>query len=193
MKFHRNTIWLIPLAFLISFPLWSIPLGNFLTPRGGFDPDINKESADRQNFTMQTVSILQNQKGKDTAVIRAANARTNPDDLDIVILDKVNAEVFDDNGQVTLITAQRGEYSMAGRVLVLTKDVVLNKTQEKQFMYTDLLIYNSDERTVNSPGKTKLKNEAAEIDGGSFDYNINTQTYVFDKKVKCLISGFIEP
>jgi LPS export ABC transporter protein LptC len=193
MKFHRNAIWLIPLAFLVTFPLWSIPLGNFLTPRGGFDPDINKESADHQNFTMQTVSILQNQKGKDTAVIRAANARTNPDDLDIVILDKVHAEVFDDNGRVTLITSQKGEYSMAGRVLALTKDVVLNKTQEKQFMYTDLLIYDSDQRTVNSPGKTKLKNETAEIDGGSFDYNINTQTYIFDKKVKCLISGFIEP
>lgn len=193
MKFHRNTIWLIPLACLITFPLWSIPLGDFLTPRGGFDPDINKESADQQNFTMQTVRILQNQKGKDTAVIRAANARTNPDNLDIVVLDKVNAEVFDDSGRATLITAQRGEYSMAGRILVLTKDVVLNKTQEKQFMYTDLLIYNSDERTVSSPGKTKLKNETAEIDGGSFDYNINTQTYIFDKKVKCLISGFIEP
>ena len=193
MKFHRNAIWLIPLAFLISFPLWSIPLGNFLTPRGGFDPDINKESSDHQNFTMQTVRILQNQKGKDSAVIRAANARTNPDDLDIVVLDKVNAEVFDDNDRVTLITAQRGDYSMAGRILVLTKDVVLNKTQEKQFVYTDLLVYNSDERTVNSPGKTKLKNETAEIDGGSFNYNINTQTYVFDKKVKCLISGFIEP
>jgi len=82
MKFHRNTIWLIPLAFLISFPLWSIPLGNFLTPRGGFDPDINKESGDHQNFTMQKVSILQNQKGKDTAVIRAANARTDPDNLE---------------------------------------------------------------------------------------------------------------
>ncbi len=193
MKFHRNAIWLIPLAFLVTFPLWSIPLGNFLTPRGGFDPDINKESADHQNFTMQTVSILQNQKGKDTAMIRAANARTNPDDLDIVILDKVHAEVFDDNGRVTLITSQKGEYSMAGRILALTKDVVLNKTQEKQFMYTDLLIYDSDQRTVSCPGKTKLKNETAEIDGGSFDYNINTQTYIFDKKVKCLISGFIEP
>ncbi len=76
MKIHRNAIWLVPLAFLVTFPLWSIPVGEFLTPRGGFDPDINKESADQQNFTMQTVTILQNQKGKDTAVIRAANART---------------------------------------------------------------------------------------------------------------------
>jgi len=193
MKIHRNTIWLIPLAFLVTFPLWSIPVGEFLTPRGGFDPDINKESTDHHNFTMQTVTILQNQHGKDTAVIRAANARTNPDDLDVVILDKVSADVFDDNGNATLITSQSGEYNMTGKVLTLIKDVVLNKTQEKQSMYTDLLIYNSAQRTVNSPGKTRLKSETAEIDGGGFDYNIASQTYIFDNRVTCLINGFIEP
>ncbi len=193
MKIHRNTIWLIPLAFLVTFPLWSIPVGEFLTPRGGFDPNINTENDDHHNFTMQTVTILQNQKGKDTAVIRAANARTKPDELDVVILDKVSADVFDDNGDVTLITSQSGEYNMTGKVLTLLKDVVLNKTQEKQFMYTDLLVYNSDQRTVISPGKTRLKSETAEIDGGSFDYNIANQTYIFTKRVKCLINGFIEP
>lgn len=193
MKFHRNAIWLIPLAFLITFPLWSIPIGKFLTPRGGFDPDINKESADQQNFTMQTVTILQNQNGKDTAVIHAANARTKPDDLDIVILDQVKAKVFDDKGEVTLITSQRGEYSMIGRVLVLIQDVVLNKTKDKQFMYTDELKYESYQGTVNCPGKTRLKNETAEIVGGSFDYNINTQTYAFSNRVKCQINGFIAP
>lgn len=193
MKFHRNTIWLVPLAFLITFPLWSGPVGDFLTPRGGFDPDINKDSADRQNFTMQTVTILQNEKGRDTAVIQAANARTNPKNLDIAILDKVNAEVFDINGDKTLITSQTGEYNMITKVLTLTKDVILNKTKDKQFLYTDLLIYNSAEHTVKCPAKTKLKSETAEIDGGSLDYNITSQTYVIGKRVKCLINGFIKP
>ncbi|MFH0783815.1 MAG: LPS export ABC transporter periplasmic protein LptC [Pseudomonadota bacterium] len=193
MKIHRNTIWLLPLAFLITFPLWSGPVGDFLTPRGGFDPDINKESIDRQNFSMQTVTILQNEKGKDTAVIHAANARTNPKDLDIAILDKVNAEVFDGNGNKTLITSQTGEYNMITKVLTLTKDVVLNKTQDKQFLYTDLLIYNGVQHTVNCPMRTKLKSETAEIDGGSLGYNITSQTYVIGKRVKCLINGFIQP
>ncbi len=193
MKLHRNSIWLIPLAFLVTFPLWSIPVGKFLTPRGGFDPNINKDGSDHHNFTMQTVTILQNQKGKDTAVIRAANARTNPDDLDVVILDTVNAEVFDDNGNITQINSQRGEYNMINKILTLIKDVVLNKTADKQIMYTDLLVYNSEQQTVNSPGKMKLKSENAEIDGGSLDYSISNQTYLIDKRVKCLISGFVEP
>ena len=193
MKLHRNTIWLVPLAFILTFPLWSIPVGQFLTPRGGFDPDVNKDIEEHHNFTMQTVNILQNQKGKDTAIIHAANARTKPDDLDVVILNKVNAEVFDDNGRVTLITSQSGEYNLTSKGLTLIKDVVLNKTQDKQFLYTDLLIYDSEKRTVKSPGKTKLKSENSEIDGGSLDYDINTQTYVVGKRVKCLITGFIQP
>jgi LPS export ABC transporter protein LptC len=193
MRIHRNTIWLIPLAILITFPFWSIPVGNFLTPRGGFDPDINKENNDHHNFTMQTVTILQNQKGQDTAIIRAAHARTREDDLDVVVLDKVNAEVFDDNGNVTQISSESGEYNMSGKMLTLIQEVVLNKAADKQSMYTDLLIYDTLKRTVKSPGKTKLKSENAMIEGGSFDYNVNTQTYVFSKKVKCLINGFIEP
>jgi len=193
MKIHRNTIWLIPLMFLVTFPLWSIPVGNFLTPRGGFDPNVNKESDDHQNFTMQTVTILQNQKGRNTGLIHAANARTKPDNLDIVLLNMVKAEIFDDNGNVTLISSQSGEYNMVDKALTLIKDVVVNKTQDKLFMYTDLLKYNSELRTVNSPGKTRLKNENAEIDGGGLDYDINNQTYVIDKRVKCLIKGFTEP
>ena len=42
MKLNRNIIWIIPLFFIITYPLWSIPVGNFLTPRGGFDPDIKR-------------------------------------------------------------------------------------------------------------------------------------------------------
>lgn len=193
MKYHRNTIWLVPLAFLVTFPLWSGPVGDFLTPRGGFDPNIKKESDEHHNFNMQTVTILQNQKGKDTAVIQAANARTKENDLDVVILDTVKAEVFDDNGGVTEIASQNGEYNMAGKMLTLSKDVVVNKTQDKQFLYTDLLYYDSDKRTVNSPGTTTMKSEGAEIVGGSLDYDISTQTYVVSNKVKCLIQGFIAP
>jgi LPS export ABC transporter protein LptC len=193
MKLHRNTVWFIPLLFIVTFPLWSVPVGDFLTPRGGISPNLNQEPADHHNFNMQTIRILQNQKGKDTAIIRAEKARTNPSNLDLVILDKVDAEIFDDDGNVTHITSDSGEYNLAANALSLIKDVVVNKTRDKQFMYTDLLLYNSEKRTVICPGKTRLKSEDAEIDGGSLEYDINSQTYVIGKRVKCLIKGFIKP
>ncbi len=93
MKFHRNTIWLIPLCIIITFPLWSIPVSDFLTPRGGFDPAPIQQAPDTHNFNMDTVRILQNQKGKNTAIIRAAKAQTGQDP-DTIIMELVNADLF---------------------------------------------------------------------------------------------------
>ena len=193
MRLHRNTIWLIPLLCIITFPLWSPPIGRFLTPRGGFDPDINKKPTDTHNFSMQTVKILQNQDGKRTALIRAERAHTAVGDNEVLIMEKVDADVFDENDDTTRIVAQEGEYSLATKTLTLTGDVVVHKTKDNQFLYTDLLYYDSGKRTVHCPGKTRLKNDDAEIDGGSLDYDIKTEQYVIGNRVKCLISGFSAP
>jgi LPS export ABC transporter protein LptC len=190
MTFHRNTIWLVPLLFIGSFPLWSPPLGDFLTPRGGFDPDLNKPPTDTHNFTMETVKILQNQDGKKTALIRAEQAHTDNNDNDILIMEHVDADIFDDNDNITRILAKTGKYNIVTKTLTLRGDVVIDKTQDKQVLYTDLLHYNSEERTINCPGKTLLKSEDAEIDGGSLDYDIKTGQYVIGNRVKTTIKGF---
>ena len=193
MKVHRNTIWLIPLLVIVTFPLWSIPVGNFLTPRGdfGLKPELKKKPASH-NFNMDTVKILQNQKGEKTALIRARRAHTG-EDPNILIMEFVNADLFDKEGNITKIIANTGKYSTTSKTLTLSDDVVVNKTVDKQFLYTDLLLYDSDKRTVHCPGKTRLEGEKVEIDGGSLDYDIKTGTYVIDKRVRCLIKGFIKP
>ena len=111
MKFHRNTIWLIPLSIIVTFPLWSVPVSEFLTPRGGFDPTPRQERPDTRNFNMDTVRILQNQKGKNTAIIRAEKAQTG-EDPDTIIMELVNADLFDADGNITKIIANTGQYSI---------------------------------------------------------------------------------
>jgi LPS export ABC transporter protein LptC len=192
MKFHRNTIWLVPLLIIVTFPLWSIPIGNFLTPLGGFDNEPQDQPTDSHNFNMDAVKILQNQHGKKTAVIRAHRAHTG-EDAEIIIMELVSADLFDEEGNITNIIANTGKYSTTSKILTLTGDVVINKTRDKQFLYTDLLLYDSEQRTVSCPGKTSLEGEAVEIDGGSLDYDIKSGTYVIGHGVKCLINGFIKP
>jgi len=192
MKFHRNTIWLIPLSIIITFPLWSIPVGKFLTPPGDFTPTQKDQKPDTHNFNMDTVKILHNQKGKKTAFIRARSAHTG-EDPNILILEIVNADLFDEEGNITNIVAKTGKYSTTTKILTLIDDVVVNKTQDKQLLYTDLLIYDSELRTVNSPGKTRLEGDKVEINGGSLHYDIQSRTYVIDKRVHCIINGFINP
>lgn len=192
MKFHRNTIWLIPLSIIVTFPLWSIPVGNFLTPQGNFSPSPINQKPNTHNFNMDMVKILQNQQGKTTALIRAQKAHTG-EDPNVFILEKVSADLFDEAGNITNIVARTGQYSTTTKILTLIDDVVVNKTVDRQFLYTDLLIYDSEQRTVHCPGKTRLQGDDVEIKGGSLHYDIKSATYLIDKRVHCIINGFLNP
>lgn len=192
MKVHRNTIWLIPLLLFVTFPLWSIPVSDFLTPRGGFDPDLKAGKEKTRQFNMDRVKILQNQDGQKTALIRAEKAQTGKNE-DTLLMEKVNADIFDEDGNVTNIVANRGRYSTVTKILTLTDDVVVNRIDDNQFLYSDLIHYDSEKRTVNSPGKTRLTGEDVEINGGSLDYDIPTRSYVIGNRVHCILKGFVEP
>ncbi len=192
MKLHRNQVWLIPLLLILTYPLWSIPIGKFLTPRGGVPVQTVIKKTNQHNFKMESVKIMQNQNGKKTAMIRAKSARTG-DDTDILILETVDADIFDEDGNVTHIVSKTGKYNIKTKALTLSGDVVVNKIRDKQFLYTDLLHYNSEKRTVNCPGKTKLIGENVSIDGGSFDYDINSSRYDIGGRVLVDLEGFSAP
>lgn len=193
MKLNRNIVWIVPLFFIITYPLWSIPVGKFLAPRGGFNPEIkHPPPKDTQKFNLDKVKITQNQNGKKTAFIIADTAYTG-DNPDILLMENVDADIFDDAGNITKIIAKNGEYNTVTKLLTLITDVVVNKTHDNQFLYTDLLHYDNDKRTVLCPGPTRLEADGAIINGGRLHYDIKSETYVIDKRVHCILDNFIAP
>lgn len=192
MKFHKNAIWLVPLLIIISFPIWSIPVGKFLSPRGGLDQYSANLEDQMHNFKMDKVQILQNQMGKTTALIKATHAQTtdNPDILEMTLVD---ADLYDEADNITKIIARKGTYNTITKLLTLTDDVIVNKTVDSQVLYTDLLLYHTEERTVQCPGKTRLEGDEVRIDGGSLNYDIKSQTYLIENGVVCELNGFITP
>lgn len=189
---QRNIIWLVPLFFLLSFPLWRIPLGAFLTPRGGYDPAYANVNTDVHNFTMDKVRIQQMHNGRKSAEIRAESGRTG-EKADEYILTKVTTDVYDKEGEITKISADQGVYNALTRQLTLIDNVVVEKTKDKQILYSDLLYYDDEKQTVRCPGATRLVAEDAEIRGGSLDYDISKSQYEIGGRVHCLIEGFSEP
>ena len=189
---QRNIIWLVPLFLLITFPAWRIPLAAFLTPRGGYDPAYANLKKDVHNFTMDKARIQQIHDGRKTAEIRADNARTaeKPDEY---ILTGVNTDVFDEEGNLTNIAADKGIYNAVSRHLTLMDNVVVQKTKDKQTLYTELLYYDDEKRTVKCPGDTRLTAEGAEIRGGSLNYTIDKNQYEIGGRVHCLLQGFSAP
>ena len=189
---RRNSIWMIPLIFFLTFPLWRIPVASFLAPRGGYDPEFANRKTDEHNFVIENADILQSEKGGTTADIRAEKALTGKQPNDF-ILETVNADIYSKNGEKTNITARNGLYNTVSRQLTLTNDVVVIREKDNYRLYTDLLNYYDDMKKVICPGKTKVIGDGVEITGGSMSYYLTSRTYNVGGRVHTTIQGFGRP
>lgn len=183
---RRNFIWLAPLVLMVSFPLWRIPVGNFLTPRGGYDPAYAEINKDAHNFNMEEVVITETDEGRVTAIILADVARStdNPNEF---ILEDVDADLFNIKREVTRVKANEGLFNTETELLTLTDKVVITKNKNQDRLYTDLLYYDDKKQTVHCPGKTKLKSPTAVVTGSSLDYDIEKGQMEMAGRVLCII------
>ncbi len=185
---RRNLVWLIPVLMIISFPLWRLPVSSFLTPRGIEENSVEPGAEDQHNFLMQKVIIVQNQAGKKTAEIRARQAYTS-DKPDEFVLISVDADMFDEQGDLINIIAESGIYNIQTKHLILNKKVVVNRVAQNQQLYTDLLHYYDDKRLIDSPVPTRMVAEQAEINGSSLKYDIVSGQYLIGGRVYCLLGS----
>lgn len=186
---RRNSLWLIPILIILTFPIWKIPVGSFLAPRGGYDPDILKRKSDDHNFSMVNVDILQSDDGQKTTDIHAAKALTSklPNEY---ILEMVTANVISKDGKMTNITADTGIYNTLTRSLKLVDNVIITNKEDKFTVTTDLLFYFDTERKVHCPKKTQFNGDGIDIKGSSFDYDITRGFYEVGGRVNCTLKGY---
>ncbi len=189
IKFRQNAVWLLPLLAIITFPLWSIPVGNFLTPRITQHQSAAHLSTTRE-FQLNGVQITQNQKGRKTAFIIAEKAKSSNDKPNILFMEKVNADIYDIDGKATKITAIDGEYNTSTKYLVLRGEVIVRKIADDQTLYTDLLIYSDTGQTVFCPNKTKIVAPDATINSGNLLYFIKEFRYELGGGVRCTLTNF---
>lgn len=184
---RRNTVWIIPLLALFTFPIWKIPVGAFLSPRGDIQPQTQqKEKAPGNRLSMKDVVIYKYKGNKQDTVIRSNRAYSG-DNPDLIFFDKVDADVFDKDGEIIKITSKEAEYNQKSQILILIKDVVADKYASSQKLLTEKMNYNTVTEVAHAPGKTTLISPDAEIVGGNFTYDVTTSTYTMKKRVSTLI------
>jgi len=188
LNFRSNAVWMVPALLVITYPLWAIPLGNVLAPRGGFDQDFTGNNPQR-NFNLNTIRITQYKNGRTTSVILADSARTG-EDPDTLLMDTVNATLLDKKDSITRIVAKRGRYNSNTERLTLIGDVIVNKLDGDQTLSTQLLYYNNKIQTVECPGASRVTSPEATIDGGSLKYNIETAVWIMGKPVHCVLLDY---
>jgi len=185
---RRNLVWLIPAVMIITFPVWRIPVSSFLAPRGTEQNKLTTPAEDEHDFVMKTVHIVQNQAGKKTGEIRASQAFTS-DKPNEFVLGNVDADMYDEKGDIVNIKAKTGLYNTETRHLVLSKNVVVSRNSENQRLYSELLHYYESERLIDSPGDTRMVAENADIKGSSLTYDVVSGQYRIGGRVYCVIGG----
>ena len=193
MRIHgRNFIWLIPLALVLTFPLWRQPVTAFLAPRGGYDPSLVQNRPDSHDFTMDTVHIIQSHNGRTTLDVVAKHAMTGKTS-DEFMMEEVNATITSEEGELTHITAGKGLFDKKSSLLSLIDDVVIKKPKDQYEIYTDLLHYNDKTKIAHCPGATRLLGKDVSIKGGSLKYNMLTNSYDIGGRVHCTLTEFVRP
>jgi len=187
MMQRRNLLWIIPGLLILTFPLWRIPVGVFLTPPVSSP---SEQKGDRtQDFAMKKATIIQNEMGRETAIIRARKVFTAPRP-DEYLLEDINSEIFDDDGSPTTIVADAGHYNLPTKQLRLESNVVIVNTTADYTMLSEVLIYDGLKRTIFCPVATHLQGDGITVAGSSFRHDMKTGVYAVGGRVRCTIAGY---
>lgn len=189
----RNWLWLLPLLLFVTSPLWQPPLSNFLSPPGIIKPAAEaEEGTGQQSFIMDAVTITMSSWGEVEWVVNARQAFTVKSDKEIGMID-VDAVYTGGGEEPTLITSKRGLYDVNTSHLILIDNVVVEKPAAGQRLFSDLLHYYNDRKTIVSPGKVRLEAPDFTIRAGRLDYDLVSNGYEFSKRVICEFARTIVP
>ncbi|PIE60127.1 MAG: LPS export ABC transporter periplasmic protein LptC [Desulfobulbus propionicus] len=186
IKKTRDLLWAIPLAFFLTSPLWKPALSAFLDPGGNFEENAQlqkmQKSQGSKHFKMDSVEITLTSDGQKEWQINAEKAYTGKSDQEI-LMENVFARYIGQEKPPTNITSRQGKYYVDKRHLVLIEDVVIEKPQANEVLYTDLLHYYDATKMVVSPGQVFFKSPNFQLRGGRMDYDLATDGYDFSDRV----------
>lgn len=185
---RRNTLWLIPLLLILTFPIWKHPVGSFLTPRGHYDIANFKTTKRTNKFTLESVIIMQSGENKKNSNIRAEKAiNTGPNRY---ALFNVDADIINEKGNTISIIAETGVYNSLKRKLQLRKNVVITNLEDGSVMTSDLVHYNEKTRIVFSPGPAEFTGDGIFIKGSTFRHSVDRGVYKIGGRVFCRLEGY---
>lgn len=181
----RNLLWLLPLVLFAISPLWQPPLTAFLTPRGGYNPQLAqpREETPVQNFFMESVAITMTSNGMEEWQIDAERAIAGQRDHEIM-LEEVSAMYVGNQKEPINIESRRGLYLIDQRRLILTDHVRLSKPTEEQVLLSERLEYDDAGKMLVSPGPVFIEAPGMQLNAGRMDYDFATEGFDFSNRVK---------
>ena len=190
MKDPRNLLWIVPLAVLLTFPLWEPLAADFLSPerRKTPPPAVSLAKSDVLTSTeMDGVHFEQSKNGVKEWLLTANRLYSVDSDSDMKLED-VEALFFGSGGKndETSIRSQKARYNSGTRQLVLQGKVVV-QNQKGYEMRTESLEYVAVEKKIRTTSPVKIKGDNIEVSGKRLLYDTVTGDYILSGNVVCRI------
>lgn len=190
MKDPRNLLWILPLAALLTLPLWKPLASDFLIPErattGPTVPALSNSGA-LPATAMDGVYFEQSKDGVKEWLITADRLYSTENDSDMRFED-VNALFVGaaGNNEETRIRGRTARYNADSRQLTLLGKVVL-QNQKGYEMQTESLEYAAVDKKIRTTSPVHVRGDNIEVSAESLLYDTATGNYSLEGNVVCKV------
>jgi len=190
MKDPRNLLWIIPLAVLLTLPLWKPLASDFLIPESDKAshplPTLTNSGA-LPATAMEGVHFEQSKDGVKEWLLTADRLYSSENDSDMRFED-VKALFLGSAGEneETRIWSQKARYDTDSRQLTLLGKVEV-RNRKGYVMQTESLEYAAVDKKIRTTSPAHVKGNNMEVSGKSLLYDTATGNYSLEGNVVCKI------
>jgi LPS export ABC transporter protein LptC len=190
MKDPRNLLWIIPLAVLLSLPLWKPLAVDFLSPdRKKIIPPVPSLTNTRAltSTEMDGVHFEQSKNGIREWLLTATRLYSTENDSNMELED-VSAKFFGSTGnnRETDIRSQKARYNTETKQLILKGNVVV-QNQKGYEMRTESLEYVAVDKKIRTTSAVNVKGSNIEVSGNRLLYDTVTGNFSLEGNVVCKV------
>ena len=184
MTGYRNILWLLPVALLLSWPIWG---GAFTRcwPRVAVWPATlaaPQATTAVAGFSMEGVLFSQLKNGVRDWQIQAKQLYSG-EDQDRMQLVTVEAQVFKNAERRFVITGQEGEYNSKKKILVMRNGVNV-QAENGMLVQSDSISYDDQARKITTRSPVQITGKGMDIHGKGMDYDMQEDSYDVSGRVK---------
>ena len=190
LKDPRNLLWIIPLAVVLTLPLWKPLAKDILSPAkrqsAAAALSFAAKAVERRS-SMNGVEFEQSRNGKREWRLSADHLLSAENDPDMQ-LEEVRGVFFGvgKGEDETRIRSRQGTYNTATRQITLAGDIVIEDAGGYE-MRTDSLSYSAKEKTMRSTAPVIIRGSNIEVRGSRLLYDIGAGKYLLEGNVVCRV------
>ena len=190
LKDPRNLLWIIPLAALMTMPLWQPLAADFLSPErrtaAPAAPTLTNTRA-LSSSAMNGVQFEQSKNGTREWHLTASRLYSAENDAEMRLED-VKALFFGAAGknEETRIRSEKARYNGDTKQITLQGEVVIQNDKGYE-MRTESLEYLAAEKKIRTTSEASIKGRNMEVSGDQLLYDIASGDYSLYGNVVCKV------